>query len=147
MEDRGWDEEKASRPDEEGEGALAAEGEAAGGRKAGRKELRRRRAEIARERGAALRPLEKRIAELEGSIVKAEKELEGLYAEIEAASECCDGGAIADLSQKIHARKKEIESSFKLLETAHRKYEALRAPFDLRVKELEPGAETDGTDS
>ena len=95
------------------------------------------RAEIARERGAALKPLEKRIAELEGTIVEAETELERLYGEMESASESCDGGAIADLSQKIHARKKEVETSFKLLESVNLKYEARRAPFDLRMKDLE----------
>jgi ATP-binding cassette subfamily F protein 3 len=137
LEDRGWDEEKAAQPDETGEASGDGGVEGAGGRKAGRKELRKMRAEIARERGAALRPLEKRIAELEGAIVKAEKELEGLYAEIEAASECCDGGAIADISQKIHARKTEIERCFKQLDPAHRKYEELKTPFDLRMKDLE----------
>jgi ATP-binding cassette subfamily F protein 3 len=131
LEDRGWDEERVSEPDEADENAGAS------GRKAGRKELRKMRAEIARERGAALKPLEKRIAELEGAIVDAETELERLYGEIESASESCDGGAIGELSQKIHARKKEIETCFKLLESANLKYEARRAPFDLRMKDLE----------
>ncbi len=136
LEDRGWDEEKAL-PDETGEASGDGGVEGAGGRKAGRKELRKMRAEIARERSAALRPLEKRIAELEGAIVKAEQELEGLYVEMEEASEHCDGGAIADISQKIHARKTEIERCFKQLDPAHRKYEELKAPFDLRMRELE----------
>ncbi len=129
LDDRGWDEEKAAAADD-GE-------ESAGGRRAGRKELRKLRAEIARERGAALRPLEKRISELEGSIVDAETELARLYEDMESASEHCDGGAIADLSQKIHARRKDIETCFKLLEAVNLKYEARKAPFDLRMKDLE----------
>jgi|WetSurMetagenome_2_1015567.scaffolds.fasta_scaffold22892_3 ATP-binding cassette, subfamily F, member 3 len=131
LEDRGWDEEKVPAAEEADAGAGAV------GRKAGRKELRKMRADIARERGAALKPLEKRIAELEGAIVEAEAELSRLYEEIESASESCDGGAIADLSQRIHARKKEIETCFKLLEAAHKKYEARKAPFDLRMKDLD----------
>ena len=69
--------------------------------------------------------------------MKAEKELEGLYTDIEAASECGDGGAIATLSQKIHACKSEMETAFKQLESVNLKYERRKAPFDLRMTELD----------
>jgi ATP-binding cassette subfamily F protein 3 len=131
LEDRGWDEEKVSAAEEADEGA------GGGGRKVDRKELRKLRAEIAREKGVALKPLEKRIAELEDAIVGAETELERLYENVESASNAGDGDAIADLSQKIHSRRNEIESCFKLLESVNLKYEKRKAPFDLRMKELE----------
>jgi len=133
LEDRGWDEEKAPAPAEPDESG----GASAIGRKAGRKELRKMRAEIARERGAALKPLEKRIADLERAIVDAEAELKRLYEEIESASESCDGAAIGELSQKIHACRREVETCFKQLESVNLKYEARKAPFDLRMKDLE----------
>jgi ATP-binding cassette subfamily F protein 3 len=133
LEDGGWDDEKAAAS----EGERDRSGAASGGRKADRKELRKLRAAISQERSAALKPVERRVAGLEESIVDAETELARLYDEIESASKSGDGAAIAELSQKIHARRNEIEIAFKRLESANLEYERLKAPFDARMKELE----------
>jgi ATP-binding cassette subfamily F protein 3 len=129
LEDRGWDEESALDEIESGESTSE--------RKADRKELRKMRAEIARERSVALRPLGKRVAALESRIVNAETDLERLHAAIESASRDGDGAAIAGLSIKIHARTKEIETCFKQLESASREFDEQKSIFDLRMRELD----------
>jgi ATP-binding cassette subfamily F protein 3 len=129
LEDRGWDEERAQD--------VNVTDESLSERKADRKEMRRLRADLIRERGKALRPLERRFAELERAIVTAEKELASLYESIESASRDGDGAAVAESSIKIHACRKEIETCFTQLESVNREYEELKSTFDLRMKELE----------
>lgn len=135
LEDRGWDEERASGPDDTDEKTCD--------RKVERKEIRRARAEITRERAKALKPLEKRVAGFESRIVKAEADLERLHGAIESASRDGDGAAIAELSIKIHARTKEIETCFKLLESASTEYDERKSLFDLRMRELDMRALTE----
>jgi ATP-binding cassette subfamily F protein 3 len=135
LEDRGWDEERASGPNDVDERTCD--------RKAERKEIRRARAEITRERAEALKPLKKRVAGFESRIVKAEADLERLHGAIESASRDGDGAAIAELSIKIHARTKEIETCFKLLESASTEYDERKSLFDLRMRELDMRALTE----
>jgi len=132
LEDRGWDEERvAGEPESEGCDAGSV------GRKVDRKELRRLRAEITREKSTALGPLGKRMTELECRIAKAEAELQCHYEAIEAASQQADGDAIAELSKKIHGCKEEIEACFTRLEAASAEYEKKKVVFDERVRALE----------
>ena len=138
LEDRGWDEERVQGPDE------GQSQEGVDGGRAGRKEMRRLRAEFTRERAKALRPLKERIAEWESRIVRAEAELRRLYDEIESASRSGDSAAIADISIKIHSCKQEIDTCFERLEPASREYEERRSAFELRMKEL--GARDDDRD-
>ncbi|MGD1048515.1 MAG: ABC-F family ATP-binding cassette domain-containing protein, partial [Candidatus Krumholzibacteriaceae bacterium] len=115
LEDRGWDEERVRKSKEPDEGKREM--------RAARMAQKQARAEFIGERSKALRPLEKRIAELERRIVTAEAELERHYAAIESASKDGDSAAIAELSIKIHASKKEVETCFKRLESASLEYE------------------------
>jgi ATP-binding cassette subfamily F protein 3 len=135
LEDTGWDEERV-RDADEGD-------ECKSEKKADRKAAKQARVEFIRERAKALKPLEKRVAEFESRIVKAEADLERLHAKIETASRQGDGAAIADLSKKIHARAKEIESCFRHLESASKEYERQKSIFDLRMREQDERALTD----
>jgi ATP-binding cassette subfamily F protein 3 len=129
LEDRGWDDERALDATEADENLCE--------RKEERKELRRLRAEITREKAKALKPLEKRLTELENKIATAEAELGSLYESIESASKNSDGAAIAELSIKIHARKREIDTCFQQLESVSLEYEKRKSAFELRMKELD----------
>jgi ATP-binding cassette, subfamily F, member 3 len=129
LEDRGWDEERAQNREKADEPTSVSI--------ADKKELRRLRAEITRERAKALRPLEKRVAEWEGRIVHAEAALERLYEEIESASRSSDGAAIAEVSIKIHTCRNEIKMCFEQLESVSLEYEERKSVFELRMKELD----------
>ncbi|MDD4857504.1 MAG: ATP-binding cassette domain-containing protein, partial [Candidatus Krumholzibacteria bacterium] len=128
LEDRGWDEEKLQE---------IAPAEAACGKKTDKKALRQMRAEFNRERAKALKPFEKRMADLEARIVSAETELERLYEEVASASRDGDGGAVSELSIRIHKRKREAETCFERLESVSAEYEEQKSAFDLRMKELD----------
>jgi ATP-binding cassette subfamily F protein 3 len=131
LEKRGWESEKE---------AAVPEGDSdTGTRKSDRKEAKRLRSELVRERSKALRPLEKRIEKTETVIVKAEKELEDLHREIEEASQQGDNTAITDLSKKIHACEKIIETNFEELEAASAEYHKGKEAFEKRFDELDRG--------
>jgi ATP-binding cassette subfamily F protein 3 len=129
LERRGWESERD-------EAASELEGKATG-KKADRKEFKRLRSELVRERSKALRPLERRIEETETTIVKAEKELEKLHREVEEASRSGDNTKIADLSKRIHACEKAIETGFARLETASAAYHERKEVFEKRFDELD----------
>ena len=129
LDDRGWDEERAQNREKADEPASDS--------MADKKELRRLRAEITREKAKALKPLEKRLTELESKIATAEAELGSLYESIEMASRNSDGAAIALLSIKIHARKREIDTCFQQIEPVSLEYEKRKSVFELRMKELD----------
>lgn len=135
LEDRGWDDEKVRAGSETGEDWERRKSD----RKAERRELRKLRADLSRDRGKVLGPLKERVTELETRIANAEAALQGLYEAIEAASKKGDGEAIAELSVKIHNCKKEIDASFERLESASAVYERERLLFERRMKELDPG--------
>ncbi len=129
LERRGWESERD-------ESASELEGKAAG-KKADRKEFKRLRSELVRERSKALRPLERRIEETETTIVKAEKELEKLHRKVEEASRSGDNTKIADLSKRIHACEKDIETGFTRLEAASVAYHEQKEVFEKQFSELD----------
>jgi ATP-binding cassette subfamily F protein 3 len=131
LENRGWESEKEDR--------VEVEEVQATGKKTDRKELKRIRSEFTRERSKILRPLEKKIENNESAIVKAEKELEDLHREIEEASRQADNTRIADLSKRIHACEKVIETSFEQLEAASAEYHKKKEIFDKKFDELDRG--------
>lgn len=131
LDNRGWESEKENPAEAEDVQVL--------GTKADRKELKRLRSELTRERSKVIRPLEKKIEKTETAIVKAEKELEGLHLEIEAASQQGDNAKIADLSKKIHACEKTVETGFAGLETASAEYHKKKEIFDKKFDELDRG--------
>ena len=131
LETRGWESERE-------ESASEVEGKATG-KKADRKEFKRLRSELVRERSKALRPRERRIEETETAIVKAEKELEKLHRQMEEASRSGDNTKIADLSKRIHACEKDIETGFTRLEAASVAYHEQKEVFEKQFSELDRG--------
>jgi ATP-binding cassette subfamily F protein 3 len=139
LEDRGWDDEK-----QRGEGESPAEaGQQKPDKKAERREMRKLRADLSRERAKVLGPLKERVTELETRIANAEAALQGLYAAIEAAAKKGDGEAITELSVKIHNCKKEIDSTFERLESASAVYDRERSLFWERLRDLDSGTGKD----
>jgi len=129
LERKGWESE---REEQEAEA-----GSAAKGRTADRKEIRRLRSELVRERSKVLKPVEKKMEDAETAIVRAEKELEGLHSEMEAASRSGNDAAIADISKRAVACEKVIETNFALLESASAEYHEKKAAFEKRFDDLD----------
>ena len=102
--------------------------------KADRKLKKQLRAKIVGERAKTLKPLERRIRELENSIVRTEAELGDLYEAINAVSEEGDNVKIARLSREIHAREEKIGTFFERLEFAHQEYEKFKLLFEKRME-------------
>jgi ATP-binding cassette subfamily F protein 3 len=135
----GWQDEKPSaRAEAEAPGAPAEN------LKAARKELRRRKSEIAARSARALKPLEERMKRLERDIERRDAEMAAHSRDMQTASESRDGGRIAELSQAMHACQKEIDQLFDELDRATREHEGLTASFDRELAELE--ASSGGTD-
>jgi len=95
-----------------------------------RKELRKLRAALVSEKTKALGPLEKRIAEVEGSIVRLEKAAEESSQALLAASERSDADAIAGLSRQFHESRDRMDTLFDELES-------ITAEFELKSREYE----------
>lgn len=127
LETRGWDEEQGGTADEAEDRRCGA--------KADRKLKKQLRAELVRERAKVLKPLERRIEELERDIVRIEGELDDLYEAIHLASEEGDNARIADVSRKIHSRERKIGKIFERLEIAHREHETQKTLYEERMDE------------
>jgi len=83
----------------------------------GKKEARKRRAEIQQRRSRVLNPLQKRIAATEKAVEEKEARAEALNAEMIQASADGDGARIADLSRQHHQLQTEIDELYDRLET------------------------------
>jgi ATP-binding cassette subfamily F protein 3 len=131
----GWQDEKPSaRAEAEAPGAPAET------LKAARKELRRRRSEIAARSARALKPLEDRMKRLERDIERRDAEMAAHSRDMQAASESRDGTRIAELSQAMHACQKETDRLFDELDRATREHEGIKAGFDRELSALEASA-------
>lgn len=111
----------------------------AGGKlaKINKKEIRRLRSAVIRERGNALNSLEKRIGELESRIDIQERQLKDLQTQIQTASENNDGKLITRVSRQIHECQNLIDLDFAEFETLSETLESRRLPFDQRMQELD----------
>jgi len=105
--------------------------------KLNKKEIRRLRSAIIKERGNALKPLEKQVAELEKAIDANENRLKTLHELMQQATEKNDGSQIADLARKIHPCQADIDRDFEEFETLSETLETRRAVFDLKLAELD----------
>jgi ATP-binding cassette subfamily F protein 3 len=102
-----------------------------------KKEMRRRRSKFINERAKVLKPLEQNILKVENTIVKHEKQLDELTAEMQAASQNGDGDKIASLSQSIHKCQSMIDTLFDELEQTTAVFDQKKAVFDKRLEEIE----------
>jgi ATP-binding cassette subfamily F protein 3 len=102
----GWKDEESSSGSREGR---AADGP---NRQGNRKDLRRMRAELITDRSKTLGPLQDRIAEIEETIVRLEKEVEDNTQALLDASTRSDGDAIRSLSVALNTAKEQIDTLF-----------------------------------
>lgn len=130
----GWQDEKPSPAPPPSAAHTAAEPP-----RAVRRDLKRRRAEIAARRTRALRPLEEEMQRLEGAIERLDAELAELARAMQEASREGDGGSIAAVAQAMHARRQESDRLFDALDRATREHERLAGGFARELQELESG--------
>jgi ATP-binding cassette subfamily F protein 3 len=135
LEKGGWQEENlgvpAGRPKHTGNPAET---------KQARKKMRRKRSEIVNSRSKTVKPLEKRIRDVENTITAREAELDQLNRSMQQASEDQDGTRIAELSRSIHACQAAIDELFKELEKVTNELDLKSAEFDHELKELDDAA-------
>ena len=136
LEKGGWQDEDTPK----GSGATE-DREALTGPTLSKKEVRRRRSEILAERGKAVKPVEKKIAEAENIIDACEKELARLNEAMQAAAEQQDGDRIKELSRSIHTCQSAIEERFAELENMSEIIEEKGKVFDQKLAKLDAAAE------
>ena len=95
-----------------------------------KKELRQQRGRLMNEKSKVLKPLAKKIEDLEEGICKMEEEQERVTSELQSATENRDAAAIASLSKRMHDVQKQIEKSFAELEKSVRLHGEKSAHFD-----------------
>ncbi len=105
-----------------------------------KKEMRRRRSEVIKERGRILKPLEQSLHRTETHIEKHEKTLAELHAAMQNATQAGDGGKIAELSKSIHRCQGDIEKLYDELMKFSGIIEAQRAVFEEKLERLESQA-------
>jgi ATP-binding cassette subfamily F protein 3 len=102
-----------------------------------RKEKRRIRSEFVAERSRALKPIEQRILSIENRIEKHENDLDGLNADLLAASQAGDGEKIGVLSRSIHSCRSAIDNLFEELEQSTIALEEQKTIFEEKLEQLE----------
>ncbi|MGD8980677.1 MAG: ATP-binding cassette domain-containing protein [Desulfobacterales bacterium] len=102
-----------------------------------RKEKRRIRSEFVAERSRALKPIEQRILSIENRIEKHENDLDGLNADLLAASQAGDGEKIGVLSRSIHSCRSAIDNLFEELEKYTIALEEQKTIFEEKLEQLE----------
>ncbi|MDA2935566.1 hypothetical protein MYX82_14710, partial [Acidobacteria bacterium AH-259-D05] len=103
----------------------------------GRKELRRLRGEIIAERSKRLKPLHRRIEEVEKTIVAREEEVQRVDVLLCDAATEGEAESIATLVRCSSALKAEIQSLFDELEKLTPEHDWLQREFERRLAELE----------
>lgn len=106
-----------------------------------RKEKRRIRSEFVAERSRALKPIEQRILSIENRIEKHENDLDGLNADLLAASQAGDGEKIGVLSRSIHSCRSAIDNLFEELEKYTIALEEQKTIFEEKLEQLESNTE------
>lgn len=102
-----------------------------------KKELRRLRAEITAEKLKVLGPLQKKMSDVEDSIVRLEQQIEDMERNLTIASEKGEASAIADLSRSYGESKEKIDSLFNELEALTVERDSRTKEFELRISETE----------
>jgi ATP-binding cassette subfamily F protein 3 len=105
-----------------------------------KKEIRRRRSEVIRERARILKPLKQGLHRTETHIEKHEKTLAELHAAMQNATQVGDGNRIAELSKSIHRCQGDIEKLYDELVKFSGIFEAQQAVFEEKLERLESDA-------
>ncbi len=136
LEKNGWEDE------EESPGRSVSESEDKSPRK-NKKDIRRIRSGIIRERSAVLKPIELKITETENTIDVNETELNRLNEAMVEASHEQNGSKIKDISQSINKCKSVINSSFDLLEKLTLEFEDKSGYYQKELERLDSDTEPD----
>jgi ATP-binding cassette, subfamily F, member 3 len=107
--------------------------------KINKKDMRRIRSELIKERSQAIKPLENKISEIMNDIEHHETELAGFNEAIIEASQTQDGKKISELSQSIHACKTVIDDLFNELEMNTAEHEKKQDYYNKKLELLESG--------
>ncbi len=134
LEKVGWTEE-TERP-----GKDAPEPEAPADRK-NPKGMRKLRSGIIAERSRIIKPLEKRMAEVEAEIERNDTELRTMNEAVVEASRAKDGTRVVELSKSMHRIKFSTDRLFKEMEWLTREHEEKDAAFAEKLKALGEGAD------
>jgi ATP-binding cassette subfamily F protein 3 len=102
-----------------------------------KKEIRRRRSEVIRERSRILNPIKQRLQRTETHIEKHEKTLAELHAAMQQTTQAGDGVRIAELSKSIHRCQRDIEKLYEELVKFSGIFEAQQAVFEEKLERLE----------
>ena len=84
-----------------------------------------------------MKPIERRIEEIENAITGWESDLESLNLEMQAATQKGNGTRIADLSMSLHDVQEKIDKGFENLDALYEEVNALGVDFDARLEALE----------
>ncbi|MCD6259420.1 MAG: ABC-F family ATP-binding cassette domain-containing protein [Helicobacteraceae bacterium] len=102
-----------------------------------KKENKKLRAQLIKERGELCNPLKKSVEKAEKEIMKLEEELEALHEDLISASNNSDNAKIMEFSQEIAKKEKKIEELFESLEEAQTKFDEITAEYEEKLAELE----------
>jgi len=94
------------------------------------------RSEVITEKSRTLKPLEGRMAKLEGAIETAEAEISRWNRELVEAAQAKASAKIVELSKALHQRRKDVDAYLDELEPLLKAYETLKAEFDRKLEEL-----------
>jgi ATP-binding cassette subfamily F protein 3 len=131
LEKEGWHDEKISRPASEEKREQTASADILT-----KKEIRRRRSEIITERGRRIKPLDRKIADVERDIELCEEKIHQLNDTMVSASQKSDGKKIGEISKEIHKYQSHIEAQFIELEALYRHRENIESEYNTSLKDL-----------
>ena len=127
--------------DEEDEGAYARREPEGKNNGAGRKDLRRIKAELINSRSRTIGPLTARISEVEQEIIRLEEAVEKDTLALVEASVKGDGESIKRLSKAVHEAQGAIDLFFDELEALTAEFEAKSREFEERLEALKAAGE------
>ncbi|OQY06162.1 MAG: hypothetical protein B6I22_06145 [Desulfobacteraceae bacterium 4572_123] len=127
----GWDDENLVKTKTENSGEVDS------GTKLTRKQIRQKRSEIVTCRSKNLKPLERRMEQVENEIETNENQLAELNSDILEASQAQDGSRIAKLSRLIHTCQAAIDELFDKLERLSIEFDEKNAVFEKQLEEMD----------
>jgi ATP-binding cassette, subfamily F, member 3 len=133
LEKVGWNEER----EKPGKGPEQPEPELRPADKPGPRELRKLRSAVIAERSKTLKPLEKRMADVEEEIERNDLALRKLNEAILEASRSKEGPAIVEISKSMHKAKTSNDRLFQELEWLTQEHGKKGAEFEEKLKALE----------
>jgi ATP-binding cassette subfamily F protein 3 len=101
-----------------------------------KKELRQRRSEIIIEKGKKLKPLDRKISDVERDIEHYEEKISELNDTMMDASQSNDGKIIAEISKKMHTYQSLIEERFSEFERLYKDRETIESEYKSSLKDF-----------